>query len=75
MLTKRWSYFFMYLIRVFILVVLLAVVLPKLATVCNIWMSARIHDEQKPIGNPLRVEAPGWSEFVIKLFPITQKEP
>ena len=72
--TKRWSDFFLYLGRVFILLILLAVLLPKLAAVCNIWMSSRLHNEQRPIGNPLRVEAPGWSKFVIQLFPATQKE-
>lgn len=72
--TKRWSDFFLYLGRVFILLVLLAVLLPKLAAVCNIWMSSFLHDEQKPMGNPLRVEAPGWSKFVIDLFPTSQKE-
>ncbi|KUO78181.1 MAG: hypothetical protein APF81_05540 [Desulfosporosinus sp. BRH_c37] len=64
----------MYLVRVFILLTLLAVLLPKLAAACNIWMSSRLHNEQRPIGNPLRVEAPGWSKFVIQLFPATQKE-
>ncbi|HUS89611.1 MAG TPA: hypothetical protein VMW91_09640 [Desulfosporosinus sp.] len=72
--TKRWSDFFLYLGRIFILLILLAVLLPKLAAVCNIWMSSHLHNEQGPIGNPLRVEAPGWSEFVIQLFPATQKE-
>ena len=72
--TKRWGDFFLYLARVFILLVLLAVLLPKLVGVCNIWMSSRLHNEQRPIGNPLRVEAPGWSKFVIQLFPATQKE-
>ncbi len=72
--TKRWGDFFLYLARVFILLILLAVLLPKLAAVCNIWMSSRLHNEQRPIGNPLRVEAPGWSKFVIQLFPATQKE-
>ena len=57
--TKRWGDFFLYLARVFILLILLAVLLPKLAAVCNIWMSSRLHNEQRPIGNPLRVEAPG----------------
>lgn len=72
--TKRWSYFFLYLARVFILLILLAVLLPKLAAVCNIWMSPRLHNEQRPFGNPLRVEEPGWSKFVIQLFPAIQKE-
>lgn len=73
MLTKRWGYFFLYLARVFILLILLAVLLPKLAAVCNIWISSHLHNQQRPIGNPLRVEAPGWSKFVIQFFP-AQKE-
>lgn len=72
--TKRWSEFFLYLGRVFILLLLLAILLPKLAAVCNIWMSSLLHNEQKPSGNPLRVEAPDWSEFVIHLFPNSKKE-
>jgi len=72
--TKRWGDFFLYLARVFILLILLAVLLPKLAEVCNIWMSSHLHYEQRPIGNPLRVEAPGWSKFVIQLFPVGEKE-
>jgi len=70
---KRWIDFFLYLGRVFILLILLAVLLPKLASVCNIWMSSHLHNEQSPLGNPLRVEAPGWSKFVIQLFP-TEKQ-
>lgn len=66
---KQWIGFFLYLGRVFILLILLAVLLPKFASVCNIWMSALLHSEQKPNGNPLRVETPGWSKFVIHLFP------
>jgi len=72
--TKRWSDFFLYLGRVFILLILLAVLLPKLAAVCNIWMSSHLHNQQSPMGNPLRVEAPGWSKFVIQLFPASEKE-
>ncbi|GAB6156124.1 hypothetical protein JCM17380_48760 [Desulfosporosinus burensis] len=56
--TKRWSDFFLYLGRVFILLILLAVLLPKLAAVCNSWMSSLLHNDQKPFGNPLRVQAP-----------------
>jgi len=72
--TKRWSDFFLYLGRVFILLILLAVLLPKLMAVCNIWMSSLLHSEQKPLGNPLRVEAPGWSKFVFQWLPPSQKE-
>jgi len=71
---KRWSNLFLYLIRVLILLVLLVVLLPKLATVCNHWMFSRLHDEQAPIGNSLRVQAPVWSKFVIQLFPTSEKE-
>jgi hypothetical protein len=56
------------------LLIVLAVLLPKLVAVCNSWISSQLHNEQQPIGNPLRVEAPGWSKFVIQLFPTTQKE-
>lgn len=56
--TKRWSEFFLYLGRVFILLILLAVLLPKLAAVCNLWMSSLLHNDQKPLGNPLRVDEP-----------------
>ncbi|TGE37781.1 hypothetical protein E4K67_13805 [Desulfosporosinus fructosivorans] len=71
--TKRWSDFFIYLGRVFILLIILAILLPKLVEVCNSWMSSRLHNEQRPIGNPQRVEAPGWSESVIQLFPLPRK--
>jgi hypothetical protein len=72
--TKRWSAFFLYLGRILILLIILAVILPKIAAVFNIWMSSHLHNEQRPIGNPLRVETPGWSKFVIQLFPNAQKE-
>jgi len=72
--TKHWRDFFLYLGRVFILLILLAVLLPKFAAVCNIWMSSLLHTEQKPIGNPMRVEAPGWSKFVIQLFPSSKSD-
>ncbi|MBP1759724.1 MAG: hypothetical protein H6Q63_641 [Firmicutes bacterium] len=54
--TKRWRDFFLYLGRVFVLLVLLAVLLPKLVAMCNSWMSSILHNDQKPHGNPLRVE-------------------
>jgi hypothetical protein len=72
--TKRWSDFFLYLLRVFILLILLAVLLPKLMAVCNIWMSSFLHNEHKPIGNPLRVEVPGWSQFVFQRLSPSQKK-
>ncbi len=71
---KRWSGFFLHLGKIFILLILLAVLLPKLAAVYDIWMSSHLHNEQRPMGNPLRVEAPGWSKFVIQLFPAAQKD-
>lgn len=54
--TKRWVNFFLYLARVFILLILLAVLLPKLVALCNSWMSSLLHNDQRPHGNPLRVE-------------------
>lgn len=56
--TKRWRDFFLYLGRVFILLIILAVLLPKLVAVCNIWISSFLHNDQKPVGNPLRVNVP-----------------
>lgn len=72
--TKSWSDFFLYLVRVLILLILLAVVLPKLMAVCNIWMSSFLHNEQKPLGNPLRVEAPEWSKLVFQSFLPSRKK-
>ncbi|EHQ88124.1 hypothetical protein [Desulfosporosinus youngiae] len=54
--TKRWRDFFLYLGRVFVLLILLAFLLPKLVAMCNSWMSTLLHNDQKPHGNPLRVE-------------------
>ncbi|HZK55035.1 MAG TPA: hypothetical protein VFC84_12675 [Desulfosporosinus sp.] len=71
--SKRWNNFFRYLARVLILLVILAVLLPKLGVVCNHWMLSRLHDEQAPIGNALRVDAPVWSKFIIQWFPATEK--
>jgi hypothetical protein len=71
---KNWIGFFLYLGRVIILLILLAVLIPKFAVVCNIWMSSLLHSEQKPNGNPMRVESPGWSKFVIQLFPASQSD-
>lgn len=56
MLKKSWTEFFLYLARVFILLILLAVVLPKLVNVCSLWISSLAQDEQQPSGNPMRVE-------------------
>ena len=69
---KRWSEFFLYLGRVFVLLILLAVLLPKLIALCNLWMSSLLHHDQKPNGNPLRVESPGWGEYVIHWLPDLQ---
>lgn len=66
---KSWRGFFSYIGRVFILLLILAVLLPKVAAVCNIWVSSLLHSEQKPSGNPMRVETPDWSKTVIQLFP------
>jgi hypothetical protein len=68
---KSWPEFFFYIVRVFVLLILLAVLLPKLVMVCSIWISSQSHDEEKPSGNPMRVEEPepSWSKFVIQLFP------
>lgn len=69
---KRWGEFFLYLGRVFILLILLAVLLPKLLALCNLWMSSFLHHDQKPNGNPLRVERPGWGEYVSRCLPDLQ---
>lgn len=53
---KRWRDFFLYLGRIFVLLILLAILLPKLVAICNSWMSSLLHNDQKPLGNPLRVE-------------------
>ncbi|AET66738.1 hypothetical protein Desor_1064 [Desulfosporosinus orientis DSM 765] len=54
--TKRWAEFILYLGRVFVLLILLSLLLPKLIVICNHWMSSLLHSNQKPHGNPLRVE-------------------
>lgn len=66
---KRWGEFFIYLVRVFVLLILLAVLLPKLIIMGNQWMSSLFHHDQKPNGNPMRVESPGWGEYVIRTIP------
>jgi hypothetical protein len=53
---KSWSEFFFYIARVFILLILLAVLLPKLVNVCSLWISSQAQDERQPSGNPMRVE-------------------
>ena len=53
--TKRWRNLFLYLGRVLVLLALLAL-LPKLVAICNSWMSSLLHNDQKPLGNPLRVD-------------------
>ncbi|MDA8226147.1 MAG: hypothetical protein M0T74_00300 [Desulfitobacterium hafniense] len=73
---KSWLEFFLYLARVGILLILLAMLLPKLVTVCSIWMSSHLNNERKPTGNPMRVEdtTKPWSKFVIQLFPDEQRK-
>lgn len=68
---KSWPEFFFYIARVFVLLVLLSVVLPKLVTVCSLLITSHGDKDEKPSGNPMRVEEEGsaWSEFVIQLFP------
>ncbi|MHB8124100.1 MAG: hypothetical protein ACYDEJ_00425 [Desulfitobacteriaceae bacterium] len=70
---NRWV-FLKYLGRVFILLVLLTLLIPKLAVICNIWISSIIRDEQRPNGNPMRVEIPLWKEFVVHLIPDVDKK-
>ncbi|NMA68492.1 MAG: hypothetical protein GX958_03640 [Desulfitobacterium sp.] len=65
---KTWSEFFSYLARIFLLLILLAVILPKLVTLCGSIVSSVDDREEKPSGNPMRVEEPH-SEFVIEFFP------
>lgn len=71
---KRWGEFFLYLGRVFVLLILLAVLLPKLIVMCNLWMSLLFHHEQKPKGNPLRVEMPACGEYVVYHISDFQRE-
>ncbi|WP_041219930.1 hypothetical protein [Desulfitobacterium dichloroeliminans] len=68
---KSWPEFFFYLARVMVLLVLLAVLLPKLVTVCSLLITSHGDRDGRPSGNPMRVEEEGsnWSEFVIQLFP------
>lgn len=56
MTKNSWTGFFFYIARVFILLVLLAVLLPKLVNVCSLWISSQAQDEHQPSGNPMRVE-------------------
>jgi hypothetical protein len=74
---KSWPEFFFYLGRVFVLLILLAVLLPKLVTVCSIFISSQERNEEKPSGNPMRVEEKQtpWSKFVIQLFPGEKDNP
>ena len=59
---ENWWVLFQYIGRVLILLVLLTLLIPKLAAVCNIWISSIIRDEQRPNGNPMRVETTPWKE-------------
>jgi hypothetical protein len=63
-----------YIGRVLILLVLLTFLLPKLAAICDIWISSIVRNEEKPNGNPMRVEVHPWKEFVIHLIPGTNNE-
>lgn len=53
---KSWGEFFFYIARVLILLVLLAILLPKVVNVCSLWISSHTQDERQPSGNPMRVE-------------------
>lgn len=64
-----WGEFFLYLGRIFLLLVLLAFLLPKLVLIWGGLLSSLGEDERKPKGNPMRVESHPWSEFVIHIFP------
>jgi len=65
---QRKRSYLVYLIRVLLLFLLLAILLPKVTMVCRIWLST-LQDDQRPSGNPIQVEAPSWSEFVFQLLP------
>lgn len=58
----------LYVGRVFLLLLLLAVLLPKLVGIASTWLDSAIRNEEKPSGNPMRVEKLPWSEFVLHLF-------
>lgn len=68
---KSWPEFLFTIARIVILMMLLAVMLPKLVTVCSLLITSQGDKDEKPSGNPMRVEEEGtvWSEFVIQLFP------
>ncbi|CDX02389.1 hypothetical protein DesLBE_5189 [Desulfitobacterium sp. LBE] len=68
---KSWPEFLFTIARIVILMMLLAVMLPKLVTVCSLLLTSQGDKDEKPSGNPMRVEEEGtvWSEFVIQLFP------
>lgn len=73
---KTWPEFFLHLVRIFALLILLAVMLPKLVTVCSLLITSQGDRDEKPSGNPMRVQEDStlddnsvWSEFVIQLFP------
>ncbi|ACL21469.1 hypothetical protein [Desulfitobacterium hafniense] len=68
---KSWPEFLFTIARIVILMMLLAVMLPKLVTVCSLLLTSQEDKDEKPSGNPMRVEEEGtvWSEFVIQLFP------
>jgi len=64
---KEWFNFFIHIARIFVLLALLAVLLPKLVSVCSLLITSQGDREEKPSGNPMRVEESNiWSEFVIQ---------
>lgn len=71
MTRKSWPEFFGTIAQIFILLFLLAVVLPKLVSVCSLWISSQGQNERQPSGNPMRVEEPFLSKYVLQLFPDT----
>ncbi|MDR3271607.1 MAG: hypothetical protein LBT32_08905 [Peptococcaceae bacterium] len=61
MMRKRsWAGFFLYILRILLLLILLAVVLPRFAALGQTWLFHLWHDakERIPRGNSFRVEAP-----------------
>lgn len=69
MSTKRWAKFLLELSKIFLLLALLAFLLPKLALIWGGWMSSIGDGDHRPRGNPMRVESHPWSEFVMRIFP------
>ncbi len=55
-MVKKWPEFFLQLAKIFILLILLAVLMPKLVSVCKIWMSSITHQDERPSGHPMQVD-------------------